>query len=399
MNIDISAQESASASASDPAAAVAARAYARSPRRHRVLQIIPTLDRSGAEKQMCLLAAGLPAAEFDVQVCALTRGGPLQDTLARASVPVTVIGKRWRVEPHAWWRLRQHVRRVAPDLIQTWLFAANAYGRAAGWSCGVKHLLANERCVDPWKGWTELAVDRALARVTQRIVTNSSAVRDFYARHGLPADKLVVIPNGVDLPPPPPPATRLALLAEFGLPAGSRVIGLVARLWPQKRIKDAIWAADLLKVIRSDVQVLIFGDGPQRARLEKFRDQVLIRDRVHFVGARNDLAQWLPHFDLLWSTSAYEGQSNAILEALAAGVPVIATDIPGTRDLIAHEATGFLYPVGDRAMLARYTNRLLDQPETCQKLAAAGRRWVQDEFSVGRMVERYTALYREVLGG
>ena len=135
-----------------------------SPRR--ILQIIPTLDRSGAERQLTLLALGLPRGEFDVHVCALTRGGPLAQDLQSAGIPVTVIGKRWKIDLRAYARLNRLVRAVRPDLVHTWLFAANAYGRWAAAACGVKCLVAGERCVDSWKGWLELAIDRRLARHT-----------------------------------------------------------------------------------------------------------------------------------------------------------------------------------------------------------------------------------------
>ena len=95
----------------------------------RILHIIPSLDRSGAEKQMSLLARGLPGDEFEVHVCALTRGGPLAEELQQAGIPTTVIGKRWRIDARAFWQLRAHVARLRPQLIHTWLFAANAYGR------------------------------------------------------------------------------------------------------------------------------------------------------------------------------------------------------------------------------------------------------------------------------
>jgi len=368
----------------------------------RILQIIPSLDRAGAEKQMALLVRGLPRSEFDVHVCALTRGGPLEADLRQAEVPVTRIGKRWRADPQAFWRLRRLIARLRPDLIHTWLFAANSYGRAAGISCGVKHLVAGERCVDPWKGRLELAIDRRLARSTSRIVANSPGVRDFYVHHGLPADKFRVIPNGIE-PPGPSRVSREALLAELRLPADCRLVGVVGRLWPQKRIKDAIWAADLLKVIRDDVHLLVIGDGPQRDRLRRFRDQAEIRDKVHFLGHRDDVPRLMPHFDVLWSTSAYEGQSNAILEAMAVGVPVVATDVPGTRDLVVDGQTGYLVSPPNldtarrRAAFARHTNILLDDRERARRLGEAARERVLSGFSVEKMVDGYAKLYREVL--
>jgi len=124
---------------------------------------------------------------------------------------------------------------------------------------------------------------------------------------------------------------------------------------------------------------------------------VRIGDKVHFLGDRGDLAQWLPHFDLLWSTSRREGLAGAILEAMAAGVPVVATDIPGTRELIVTEETGYLLPVGDRAAFARYTERLLNDSALASRFATAARERVWREFSVEKMIERHAALYRELL--
>jgi glycosyltransferase involved in cell wall biosynthesis len=370
--------------------------------RHRILQIIPSLDRAGAEKQMALLVRGLPREEFDVHVCVLTRTGPLEAELRRAGIPVTLIDKRFRADPLAYWRLRRHVARLRPDVIHTWLFAANAYGRAAGIACGVRCLVAGERCVDPWKGWLELSIDRRLARRTSRLVANSPGVRDFYVRHGLPAAKFRVIPNGIRLPEPPS-TTREELLDELAIPPDSRLIGVVGRLWPQKRIKDAIWAADVLKVVRDDAHLVIIGDGPLRDRLRRYRDQVAIRDKVHFLGHRDDVPRWMPHFDVFWSTSAYEGQSNAILEAMASGVPVVATDIPGTRDLVVHEKTGFLIPEREldtprrRAAFARHTQELLDDSAMARRLGRAGRERVARDFNVEQMVGLYANLYRKIL--
>lgn len=364
----------------------------------RVLQIIPTLDRCGAEKQLTLLATGLPHERFEVQVCALTRGGPLAAPLQQAGIPVTVIGKSWKVDPLAYARLKRLIARWQPDLVHTWIFAANAYGRWAARGAGVKHIVAGERCVDPWKRWHELALDKLLAGCTERIVTNSSGVRDFYAQQGLPADKFVIIPNGVEPWTAPAARPREELLAELGLPPESRLIAAVNRLWPQKRVKDLIWAADLLKIVNPHAHLLIVGDGPQRWRLERYRDQCEIRDCVHFLGPRDDVPSLLAHCECLWLGSGYEGQSNAILEAMSAGLPVIATDIPGNRDLIVPKQTGYLVPVGDRAAFARWTNLLLNDRDLATQLGTAGRQRVQTEFSVERMVARHAALYEELVG-
>ncbi len=363
----------------------------------RLLLVIPTLVRGGAEKQLSLLARGLARDEFDVHVAVLTHTGPLESELREAGIPVTVIGKRWKFDPLCYLRLRRYVRGLAPDVVHTWLFAANAYGRQAAASVGIKHLVAGERCVDPWKGGWQLMIDRALAGKTNRIATNSTGVKEFYVSRGLPAEKFVVIPNGMKVKSVEPTSGRDELLAELKLPAGARLIGAVGRLWPQKRVKDLIWAADLLKSTRDDTHLLIVGDGPQRQRLERYRDQSQIADRVHFLGEREDVPRLMPHFEVLWLGSEYEGQSNAILEAMAAGVPVIATDIAGNRDLVVDGSTGYLVPVGDRFEFTRRTHWLLDDAALRQRMGEAGRQRVITEFTVEKMVERHAAMYRELV--
>jgi len=347
---------------------------------------------------MTMLVTGLPRGEFDVHVCVLTRGGPMQQVLDEAGIPIVSINKAWKVDPAAYARLKREIARLRPDIVHTWIFAANSYGRHAALAAGVRHVIAAERCVDPWKTWRELFFDRYLAKRTDWIVVNSSGVRDFYVTRRLPAEKFVVIPNGIR-PAPPTTDSREALIEELKLPASAKLIGAVGRLWPQKRYKDLIWAADLLKVIRDDTHLLIIGEGPQRELLERYRDKVRICDRVHFLGHREDVPRVLSHLDCFWLGSGYEGQSNGLMEAMVAGIPVVASDIPGNRDLVIHGETGYLFPVGDRASLARWTHLILDDHERAAAMAAAGRERMRSEFSVQKMVDRHADLYRRTVGG
>src|SRR5262249_54994669 len=143
----------------------------------------------------------LPRDEFTVEVCALTRGGPYAEELEAVGIPVKVLGKRLKVDALAAWRLRRYIRRGAFDIVHTWLFAANSYGRALAPRGTI--LVASERCADHWKGISEIALDRWLAPRTDRIVVNAQAVARFYTSAGISATKLVVIPNGIAYEPPP----------------------------------------------------------------------------------------------------------------------------------------------------------------------------------------------------
>ena len=371
--------------------------------RLRILEIIPSLVRGGAEKQLTLLASGLPRDRFDVHVAVLTLDGPLHDQLREAGIPVTLIHKRWKVDPSAYLRLRRLITRLQPDLVHTWIFAANAYGRFAAKQAGVRAIVGGERCIDRWKSWRELVIDRHLVKYSKRIVTNSNGVREFYVSQGLPDDKFEVIPNGVPESAAGEPdkvnlaENRAQLCQQLGIPANAQLIGAVGRLWPQKRYKDLIWAAELLKVIRDDSHLLIVGDGPQRDRLERYCEQVTVGDRVHFLGNRNDVPQLLPHFDCFWLGSGYEGQSNSLMEAMALGIPAIATDISGNRDLVVHNSTGYLVPVGDAAGFARCTNSLLDDTAMRKQMGDASKQRMKLEFSVDQMITRHAKLYEELI--
>jgi len=362
----------------------------------RLLQIIPTLDQAGAEKQLSLLARVLDPEAFDTHVCTLTRTGPLAAELEASGIPIWPIEKRWKLDPLALRRLVQLIRRLRPDVVHTWLFAGNSYGRAAAIRAGVPVIVATERCVDTWKVWHEFAIDRSLARRTAKIVVNSNGVRDFYVAHGLPVEKFVLIPNGIGAAKPSS-LSREDLLAQLGLPPDARLMGTVGRLWPQKRLKDVIWMADLLNVVRSDRHLLIVGDGPQRARLERFSHVVGINDRVHFLGHRTDVPDLMPHLDVLVLASGYEGLPNSVMEAMAAGVPVVATDIPGNRDLVVENVTGFLVPTGDRGAIAKRVQQILGDKQLAQRLGAGGKQRIAEHFSIKKMVRSHAELYHGLL--
>jgi glycosyltransferase involved in cell wall biosynthesis len=362
----------------------------------RILQLIPTLDPAGSEKQQTLLAQGLPRDQFEVEVCCLTRGGPYQADLARAGIPVTVIGKPLKIDPGAMWKLVRLLRRRRPDVLHTWLAACNAYGRVAARLAGVPVVVATERCADVWKGAYWFSIDRWLARRTDRIVVNSRGVARFYQRHGIAPERMTLICNGVE-PHRSNGVDRDAIRRGLGLSPEHYVIGFAGRLAPQKRVADLIWAADILKVIRPNVQLLIVGDGPSRARLERFAHDCHITDRVHFLGHRDDVAELLSAMDVFWLGSGYEGMPNAVMEAMAAGLPVVATNIPGTNELVVDGQTGFLVPVGDRAAFAQRTFTLMEDPDRARRLGDAGRRRVAERFTVQHMVDQHVHLYRELV--
>ncbi len=365
---------------------------------YRIGLIIPTLERSGAEKQLTILATHLPRHGFQPEVLVLTRTGPYEQRLREAGIAVHLLNKRLKADPLCWWRLRQKLRGGRYDLVHTWLFAANSYGRLAAASLRLRPLVATERCADHWKGPLHFQLDRLLLRYTDRIVVNSRGVLEFYRdRVGIPEEKMVVIPNALPDEERPAFVSRRAKRAELGLCDEHLVVGFVGRLWPQKRVRDLIWACDIVRNIKPQIRLVIIGDGPLREELQQYARDVGMGERTLFLGHRNDVPELLAALDVLVLPSEYEGMPNCVLEAMAAGLPVVATAIPGTREVVRDGITGYLVPVGDRAQMAKRINQLLDDPALRRRMGDAGRTLVRSQFTVERMVSAHVRLYTELL--
>jgi glycosyltransferase involved in cell wall biosynthesis len=362
----------------------------------KLLLFIPTLDRSGAEKQFSLLATRLPRDEFDVHAVTLTRSGPYESVLRDAGVRLSNLKKRMRVDPVALWRLKSLLDAEQPDILHSWIFAANAYGRLVTGRGPRPKVVVSERCVDSWKSGWQLWLDRKQIGRTTRLVGNSASVAEFYKGLGVPSGKITVIPNGIEIPDAPPP-DRDRLLGELQIPAGSRVIGFVGRLARQKRVKDLIWAMQLLQQLTDRVYLLLVGEGPERNDLIALARHVGCEHLIRFAGYREDAAKLIALCQVFWLGSEFEGMSNSVMEAMAAGVPVVATDIPPNRELVVDGETGFLVRVGDSVGMAQFTDRILADPSLGQRLGAAGRERMRSQFSIERMVAAHADLYREVL--
>ncbi|ELP31746.1 glycosyltransferase family 4 protein [Rhodopirellula baltica] len=367
----------------------------------KIALVIPTMDRGGAEKQVVLLAKGLHELGHDVRVFLLTRDGHRSEDLRAAGVPVVLIGKCFKMDPTALIRLKKQLVDFAPDIVHTWLFAANSFGRVAAKWAGVPVIIASERCVDPWKTGWHFLIDRRLQKISQAITTNSSGVQDFYAANGLDPAQFVVIPNGVESidSTKTQAIDREEAFRRLEVASERRLIVAVGRLWPQKRIRDLIWAGELLATARGDTTLVVIGDGPQREELLRHRDSVSAPLHVRFAGQREDVGELLPHADQFWIASEYEGQSNAVIEAMLAGVPVIASNIPGNRDLVIDKETGWLFDVGDEADLVRLSLAAFNDPDGSQRIAEQARQHIVDEFSLDAMIRRHVMLYEKLLVG
>jgi glycosyltransferase involved in cell wall biosynthesis len=364
----------------------------------RIAYVIPTLDQSGAERQLTLLANGLPRDEYEPHVLALNRGGHYAQVLKNQQIPVHVLGKRFRFDVLTWIRLRSLLKTIQPQIVQSYIFAANSYVRLPGICPPVSKVIVSERCVDSWKSNWQKSLDRRLADRMDAMTANSQSVADFYSTEiGIPTERLHVIPNGV----PELPSTEPGQLhKELGIPSNCKLIGFSGRLAPQKNLRDLIWAFHLFAQGTPDPVALVFiGDGPQRDSLAQFVTDLGQRDIVHFMGHRNDAAELVRDLSTFCLPSAFEGMSNSLMEAMANGIPCVVSDIAPNRELIEHEQNGLVFPVGDTTRLAKALLRCHNEEDFSRQLGLAAQARIANEHSVASLVNRHHNLYQQLLSG
>jgi glycosyltransferase involved in cell wall biosynthesis len=350
----------------------------------RILFIISDLAYGGAAKQLTLLAARLPPERFQRRVCVLGTAGPWAETLRAAGVILDVLNWRWKLDLHAFGRLWHLLRAYQADVLHIWgQSALPAVGLAGGLRGGRVVVTTSLPQRKPARrlGWRE----RWVFRHVERVFAPSQEDADEWRRLGLGSRQIAVVPPGVEM------ATDTLGEGVKALPP--RTILCIGPLLRQKGFRDAIWVIDMLRYLYPEVQLAFVGEGPDRIAIERFGHDARVADRVHFLGERKDLASLLAQAELVWAPSRVQGGVNAILEAMAAGKPVVASRLPSTAAIVAEGQTGFLVPPADQAALARQTRVLLDDANLRRRMGEAGRQRAADHFAAAAMIDRVTALY------
>jgi glycosyltransferase involved in cell wall biosynthesis len=359
------------------------------PPRHplRIAMVIGQLSTGGAEGQLRALCAALdPAAAVPLVYCLSTDTEPYAPLLERDGIAVRVLaGGRWA-------RLRALRAALAADridVVHAWLFIANAFAWAAT-RLGGPRLVTTARNCKRSGGLLDQLNRRAFA-ASDAIIVNSRQVGDYIATvYGAPTDRLTVVYNAIDLDrfrPAPEPR-----------PAPAPLVVMVGRLVKQKNPLLFVAAAAALRRRLPAARFRLIGDGPLRAEVERAARAAGLDEALELTGERRDVETLLPDADLFWLTSDWEGLPNAVLEAMASGLPVVATDVGGTAELIDAGVEGYVIDAGDcDALVARSLEILADPDRHAHMRRAARARAMQ--FSGAAMARATAAVYARAAAG
>jgi glycosyltransferase involved in cell wall biosynthesis len=347
----------------------------------------------GTERQMTELVRRLDRRTFDVHVaCFHPEGAWL--TRVRECAPVTAFPIRGFGRPATAARIAAFARwcrRRGVQVVQTCDLYSNVFGLIGAWLAGVPVRIGSRRELNPDKRPAQLRLQRLAYRAAHRVVANSPAAAQQLLAERVPAGRISMISNGVDAGVFDEGAA--ARPSAIPAPGAMRRIISVGNLRPEKGHDTLLDAAQRVLASGADVRIQIVGDGPCRSGLEALARERGIAGRVDFLGHREDVPSLLAAADIFVLASRSEAFPNAAVEAMAAGVPVIASAVGGLIDLIEPERTGLLVPPGDAAGLASALEKMLDRPADAARLGRAGQRAVRTRYSFGRMIDAFESLY------
>lgn len=365
-------------------------------RRLKLMLLTVGLGVGGTEGQVSELALHLDRRRFDVVVCAFKKNGVIANELRNRGIRVITLNG------HGLWDVRVILRFVrivgqeGPDIIHAFLFLANIASRFVGRLLHVPILISSYRGVEIWQSPLLRFLDRLTVRLADINTCCSEAIRyHVMSQHRATAkERYAAIHNGINIRrfSNSIPLTR----AEMGIQEKVTVIGTVCRLEePVKGLTVLLKAVAQLNVGLADpgAQLLVVGDGPALGELQGLSVQLGISERVFFTGMRRDIERLLPLMDIFVLPSYFEGFGIAIVEAMAAGRPVVATAVGGVPEIVINEETGLLVEAGDVNGLAKAIETLIYDPDLRRRLGQRGQERAREQFSIELAVRRHEELY------
>jgi len=376
-------------------------------RRITVLFPITELPIGGAEYQLLELAKGLNKRKFRVIVLNLQKGGPLESEFRHLpGVRLISLKRKGVFRFLVFLNILAVIRRMKVDVIQPFMTPAIFFSILPALISRTPVKIVTERSGPGRRKGTALryrmylCAEDLLTRFVDWAVTNSEAGKRYLIERGIAQMRVKVIYNGINL-------RRLDAVEEkvceirhrLGVPPGGNVLGMVATLFPVKNHAVFLSAAARISQVIPDTRFALVGDGPLRTHLEGMSKDLGLGSRVIFFGDQRDVGAYIAAFDIAVLTSDTEGCSNFLLEAMALGKPVVATDVGGNRELVCQGESGVLVPPRDAEALADAIIDLLRNPALARSMGQAGKERVITRFSLGNMVSQYESLYEDSLRG
>ena len=361
----------------------------------KLIFLVVGLGVGGTESHLLELASRIDRKRFEVVVVSLKPDGLLVSELRSRGVRVISLNGKGKMDIRVLFRLREILRAERPDVVQAFLFLANVVALLCGRILKSFAVISSYHDEVVSEGWFNRMIDRATMKWAAHIVCCSEAVRrSVDQKIGRGKNNFAVIPFGVDTDwfREPRGISGSTIVLQKGLP----VIGTVCRLVePKKGLKYLLEAVAQLEqeAGKPVCQVLLVGEGPAEQGLRTLSERLGISPRVAFVGARRDIPAVLSLMSIFVLPSLYEGFGIAILEAMAAGKPVIATTVGGIPEFVVSGQSGFLVPPGDAPALARAIKQLLDEPEKACAMGRQGQAHVKKHYSIESVVRQHEQLY------
>ncbi len=364
-----------------------------------------SFERAGTQRFLLELLTRLDRKAYEPVVFSTLKRGELLPAIEALGVPVLEFGTGRSAASPATARglagAAAYLRRERVAILNCMLGIITLFGPFVGRAAGVPVVINHQRNAAYWVrgGARERVYSFVNRRLVDAVAVNSAAARDeLVSRFGVPAAKVVDVGAGVDVGrfAWAPPDERLA--AELGL-AGHPVVGVVAKLSPVKGHEWFLESAARVARERGDARFLVVGDGPRRSELEGMARALGVADRVVFAGARDDVPALLRLMSVFVLSSVSEGSPNVVMEAMAAGVPVVATDVGGVSDAVGGPSSAVLVPPRDADAMARAVIGLLADPRAAGAMGSAGQRIARERHDIGAVVERVEAMFETLRNG
>jgi glycosyltransferase involved in cell wall biosynthesis len=364
----------------------------------RLLLAVDSLEVGGAERHVVDLALALHRKGYGVEVACSVAGG-LSEPLEAAGVPVWPLTGRLvkrRVSPAYARGIRRLLRGGGFDLVHAHIFASAAAAAIATLGKGLP-LVITEHTEASLQTWRTRWISRWAHRRARRTIAVSTPIeRRLIERDGVPSDLVTLIPNAV-IPAPDETPDSAGTLPDGWLEGP--LVGVVARLQPEKGVANFLQAATRVSRIFPKASFLVIGDGPLREELLSLAERLGISKRVRFLGYRTDSRALMGLMDVLVVPSLTEGSPLIVLEAMAAGIPVVASAVGGIPDQLRNGQEGILVPPDDPDALGEALGALLRDPAYARRLGETGRLRTENEFSHETLVRRIEVVYRAALDG